>query len=58
MISIENEYIVNLKYDDVIENFASKNVRKSVFFNWIVLIIGFSISINSFYFILFYLFIY
>ena len=31
MISIENEYIVNLKYDDVIENFASKNVRKSVF---------------------------
>jgi hypothetical protein len=31
MILIENEYLVNLKYDDVIENFASKNVRRSGF---------------------------
>ena len=31
MISIENEYLDKLNYDDLIEEFASKNVRRSNF---------------------------
>ena len=31
MISIENEYLDKLNYDDLIEEFALKNVRKSNF---------------------------
>ena len=31
MISIENEYLDKLNYDDLIEDFASKNARKSNF---------------------------
>jgi hypothetical protein len=31
MISIENEYLDKLKYDDLIEEFASKNARRSCF---------------------------
>ena len=31
MISIENEYLGKLNYDDLIEEFASKNARRSNF---------------------------
>ncbi|XP_020249354.1 zinc finger MYM-type protein 1-like [Asparagus officinalis] len=31
MISIENEYLEKLEYDDLIEEFASKNSRRSIF---------------------------
>ena len=31
MISIENEYLDKLNYDNLIEEFASKNVRRSNF---------------------------
>jgi hypothetical protein len=31
MISIENEYLNKLNYDDLIEEFASKNARRSNF---------------------------
>jgi hypothetical protein len=31
MISIENEYLDKLNYDDLIEEFASKNARRSNF---------------------------
>ena len=31
MISIENKYLDKLNYDDLIEEFALKNVRKSNF---------------------------
>jgi hypothetical protein len=31
MISIENEYLDKLNYDDLIEDFASKNARRSNF---------------------------
>ena len=31
MISIENEYLDKLSYNDLIEEFASKNARKSNF---------------------------
>ena len=31
MISIENEYLDKLNYDDLIEKFASKNARRSNF---------------------------
>ena len=31
MISIENEYLDKLNYDDLIEEFVSKNVRRSSF---------------------------
>ena len=31
MISIENEFLDKLKYDDLIEEFASKNARRSCF---------------------------
>ena len=31
MISIKNEYLDKLNYDDLIEEFASKNVRRSNF---------------------------
>ena len=32
MILIENDYLDKLNYDDLIEEFASKNVRRSNFF--------------------------
>jgi hypothetical protein len=31
MISIENEYLDKLNYDDLLEEFASKNARRSNF---------------------------
>ena len=31
MISIENEYLDKLNYDDLIEEFASKNARRNNF---------------------------
>ena len=31
MISIKNEYLDKLNYDDLIEEFASKNVRRNNF---------------------------
>ena len=31
MILIENEYLAKLNYDDLIEEFASKNARRSNF---------------------------
>jgi hypothetical protein len=31
MISIENEYLNKLNYDDLIEEFASKNTKRSNF---------------------------